>query len=188
MSPGVETAVCTPQISRNGCKSFGRGAPNSRSQASEPTPMMQDNCPSRSRKPTPRSRLDRSAHNPRTVASAPAPGLIVTTRKIADRVNLATTGCDTTNDTQSSSIRTTCKPAHRHDVKATHPNSAGHCLKIAASSPVRAPSAQSIFRNACPSAATSFTTSGGRRSCAAVPSKSQSALSARSGRPAPLWT
>ena len=57
--------------------------------------MMQDNCPLRLRNPTPRSRLERSAHRPRIVPSASAPGLIVTTMNIAARVSLEATDCDT---------------------------------------------------------------------------------------------
>jgi hypothetical protein len=57
--------------------------------------MMQDNCPLRLRKPTPRNRLDRSPHKPRTAFSGAGPGLIVTTRNIAARVSLAATDWDT---------------------------------------------------------------------------------------------
>jgi hypothetical protein len=57
--------------------------------------MMQDSWPLRLRKPTPRSRLDRSPHKPRTAFSGAGPGLIVTTRNIAARVSLAATDWDT---------------------------------------------------------------------------------------------
>ena len=93
-SPGVATAWRGPAtISWNGCSSAGRGAPNRRSQTSEPNAMMQDRCSSGSRNPTERSRAARSPQSVRTAVSAAAPGATVTTRKIAARVSGAATGC-----------------------------------------------------------------------------------------------
>src|SRR6202011_6280750 len=60
--------------------------------ASDPKPMTQERFPSGSRKPTVRSSAARSPHNDRTAAPLAAPGLIVTTRKIAARVRGAATG------------------------------------------------------------------------------------------------
>ena len=54
--------------------------------------MMQDSRLSESRKPTERSRPERSAARPRTVASCSAPSFIVTTRNMAARVSGAATG------------------------------------------------------------------------------------------------
>ena len=76
MSPGVAIAWRAPaRNSWNGCNSAGRGAPNSRSQTSDPNETMQDNRPSRSRNPTARNRLAMSAQSARTAASASRPGL-----------------------------------------------------------------------------------------------------------------
>ena len=103
-SPGVETAWRAPaRISRNGCSSAGRGAPNSRSHASEPNPMTQERPASRSRNSTARNRPARSPQNERTVARLSGPGLIVTTRKIAARVSGAATGCATARTSPAAS-------------------------------------------------------------------------------------
>src|SRR6185312_2397782 len=55
-SPGVETAWCCPLISRNECRTAGRGFPKNRSHASDPKAMTQDRRPSGSWKPAPRRR------------------------------------------------------------------------------------------------------------------------------------
>ena len=94
ISPGVATAWRVPtRISRNGCNSAGRGSPNSRSHAADPNAMTQDRFSSASRKPTARMSAARSAHSDLTAAQLSAPGLMVTTRKIAVRVSGALTGC-----------------------------------------------------------------------------------------------
>src|SRR5690348_4777263 len=54
---------------------------------------MQDNPPSRLRKPTPRRSAERSAQRERTVARCSSPGSIVTTRKIALFVSGDETSC-----------------------------------------------------------------------------------------------
>ena len=54
--------------------------------------MTQESRLSESRKPTERSRPDRSALRPRTVASWSAPSFIVATRNMAARVSGAATG------------------------------------------------------------------------------------------------
>ena len=61
----------------------------------EPNAMTHDSRPARSRKFTARSNAERSPHTARTVVSLSFPELSVRTRKIAARVNWATTGCDT---------------------------------------------------------------------------------------------
>src|SRR5262245_51072693 len=96
-SPGVATAWRSPaRTSRNGCSSAGRGGPNRRSHASDPMPMTQDRPGSMSRNSTARNSAERSPQNDRRIARLSAPGLTVTTRKIAARVSGADTGCGTT--------------------------------------------------------------------------------------------
>ena len=93
-SPGDDTAWRDPaRISWNGCSSAGRGWPNRRSHASEPIPITQVRPASRLRNSTARNNAGRSAQNDRTVERWSGPGFIVTTRKIADRVRGAATGC-----------------------------------------------------------------------------------------------
>ena len=75
---------------------LGRGAPKSRSQASEAIPITQERPASRSRNSTARTRSAKSAQNERTAPRLSSPGFIVTTRKIAARVSGADTGCATT--------------------------------------------------------------------------------------------
>src|SRR5271165_3237287 len=93
-SPGVATAWrVAARISRNGCNSAGRGWPKSWSHAADPNAMMQVRFPLGSRNPTERKRAASSAHSDRTATQLAAPGLIVTTRKIAARVSNVATGC-----------------------------------------------------------------------------------------------
>ena len=91
-SPGVETAWRAPaRISRNGCSSVGRGGANSRSHASDPTPITQESSASMSRKPTARTSPARPPQMARALAQLASSGLTVTTRKIAARVSGRTT-------------------------------------------------------------------------------------------------
>src|SRR5712692_9615474 len=95
-SPDVETAWRSPaRISRNLCSSLGLGCPKSRSHASDPKPATHERLPSSSRKPTERTREARFPQNDRITARLPAPGLTVTTRKIAARVSGVDTGWGT---------------------------------------------------------------------------------------------
>src|ERR1700722_8700937 len=95
-SPGVAIAWREPAlISRNGCSSAGRGWPKSLSHVSDPIPITQERFPSISRKPTARSSAGRSPQNDRTASRLALPELTVTTRKIAARVKVPTTACDT---------------------------------------------------------------------------------------------
>src|SRR5580658_9397094 len=57
--------------------------------------MMQETAPSRSRNPTARTTPERSAQKDRTAARFSSPGLMVTTRKIAERVSAEETSCET---------------------------------------------------------------------------------------------
>src|SRR3989442_8742973 len=65
----------------------------SRSHASDPKPSTHERLPSSSRKPTERTSAARSAQKDRIAPRFPAPGLTVTTRKIAARVSGIATGC-----------------------------------------------------------------------------------------------
>src|SRR5262249_18010072 len=55
---------------------------------------MHDNPPSRERKPTLRRSPERSAHNDSTASRFSSPGLMASTRKIADLVSGPETGCE----------------------------------------------------------------------------------------------
>ncbi len=93
-SPAVATAWRpAARISRNACSSAGRGAPKSRSHASDPNPMTQERPPSISRNSTARNSAARSPQNARTVSRCSGPGFIVRTRKMAARVKGAATDC-----------------------------------------------------------------------------------------------
>ena len=64
--------------------------------------MTQESRLSESRKPTERSRPDRSALRPRTAASWSAPSFTVTTRNMAARVSGAATGWGLVDGTRCS--------------------------------------------------------------------------------------
>src|ERR1700751_4193534 len=57
--------------------------------------MMQETALSMSRNPTARTSPERSAQKERTLARFSSPGLMVTTRKIAERVSGEETSCET---------------------------------------------------------------------------------------------
>ncbi|MNV91498.1 hypothetical protein D3C71_1859980 [compost metagenome] len=83
-SPGVDTATRAPSPNtRNGCRDAGRGWPNSASQALEPNAQTQDRFCWGARVPTVRVKVATSAHQPRTVSAAAAPGFSVATMNIA---------------------------------------------------------------------------------------------------------
>src|SRR5579872_1293534 len=94
MSPGVATACRLPdRISLKGCSFAGRGAPNTRSHASDPIPITHESPASISRNPTARRSAERSGQNPRITRRASGSELRVTTKKIAARASGAATGC-----------------------------------------------------------------------------------------------
>src|SRR5580693_8360000 len=130
-SPGVETAWRDPdRISRNGCNSAGRGAPNRRSHASDPNPSTQESPASISRNSTARKRAERSAQKDRTVARFSAPGFTVSTRNIAARDSAAAIGCAKARSPSAASL-----PLLGLDSIGSHPDGSAACRLLRLRSP-----------------------------------------------------